>query len=223
MFMAGHANQKFVCYPVSQDHFGRNRSLTNWVAELRVDPAQGFKREDWNRAADVDDFLPAFQSWHFDWIDIPHLITAALNVFEYPMVDRDPVPRWSFDRVTLLGDAAHPMYPIGSNGASQAIIDADVLAKSLARNDDPVAALKNYEDERLEATSAIVRANRQNGPEQVMQIVEERAPNGFEKLEDVISREELEDIARRYKRIAGFERDRLIAGSDAADRAATRS
>ena len=213
MFMAGHAKQKFVCYPVSQDHLDRNRSLTNWVAELHVDPALGYRPEDWNREANLDDVIPAFRFWRFGWMDVPRLMGAALNVFEYPMVDRDPVERWTFDRVTLLGDAAHPMYPIGSNGASQAILDADALAKALLRDGDPVAALKHYEAERLETTNAIVRANRRNGPEQVMQIVEERAPNGFVRLDDVITRAELEEIAERYKRVAGFERDQLIAGA----------
>jgi 5-methylphenazine-1-carboxylate 1-monooxygenase len=213
LFMAGHAKQKFVCYPVSQDHLKRGRSLTNWVAELRVDPAHGYRREDWNRHADLKDFLPAFRSWRFDWIDIPGLISAAQEVFEYPMVDRDPVERWSFDRVTLLGDAAHPMYPIGSNGASQAILDAEAVAKALATTDDPIAALRRYEDERLGPTSAIVRANRQNGPDEVMQIVEERAPDGFDDLNDVISQRELEDIAQRYKQLAGFDRERLISAA----------
>ncbi len=214
MFMAGHANQKFVCYPVSQEYLDRGRSLTNWVAELRVNPALGYRPEDWNREANIQDVLPSFQSWRFDWLDVPALMGATPNVFEYPMVDRDPVERWSFDRVTLLGDAAHPMYPIGSNGASQAILDADTLAKVLAAAENPIAALKRYEAERLETTAAIVRANRQNGPEQVMQIVEERAPDGFDDLTDVISRSELEEIAFRYKRLAGFEQDQLVAGDE---------
>jgi len=221
MFMAGHERQKFVCYPVSQEHLERGRSLTNWVAELRVDPAQGYRREDWNRVAVVDDFLPAFRSWRFGWIDIPHLITSNLEVFEYPMVDRDPIERWTFERVTLLGDAAHPMYPIGSNGASQAILDAEALAIALSREDDTVSALRCYEEERLDATNAIVRANRKNGPEQVMQIVEERAPDGFTRLDDVISQDELEEIARRYKQVAGFDRDRLMAKAHDQDHLST--
>ena len=121
------------------------------------------------------------------------------------MSDRDPLPQWSFGHITLLGDAAHPMYPIGSNGASQAILDAECLADSLKNNDDIGVALQQYESIRLPATAKIVLQNRQMGPEQVMQIVEERAPNGFENLDDVISREELESIAARYKQIAGFD------------------
>ena len=220
MFMAGHANQKFVCYPVSRDHIDRGRSLTNWVAERRVDPSAGYRREDWNREANWDDFLPAFESWRFDWLDIPHLISGAQTVYEYPMVDRDPVERWTFGRVTLLGDAAHPMYPIGSNGASQAILDAEALAHALRITHDPLEALGRYEDARREATGEIVRSNRQNGPEQVMQIVEERAPDGFEDLDTVISRSELQEIADRYKRVAGFDKARLAAAAAAPDTSA---
>lgn len=211
MVMAGHANQKFVCYPISKAHHEAGRSLTNWVAELRFDPAAGFRREDWNRQADKAAFLPAFRDWRFDWLDVPALIEAAGEVLEYPMVDRDPVERWSFGRVTLLGDAAHPMYPIGSNGASQAILDAEALARALSEHEDPVAALQAYEAERLGPTAAIVRANRGQGPEQVMQMVEERAPDGFERLEDVIGRDELEAVAARYKQVAGFDREKLNA------------
>ncbi|MBN34088.1 MAG: flavin-dependent oxidoreductase [Rhodospirillaceae bacterium] len=209
MFMAGHANQKFVCYPISKCHWDAGRSLTNWVAELRFDPGQPFRREDWSRGADIGDFLPSFETWCFDWLDIPALIRGTDAVLEYPMVDKDPVERWSFGPVTLLGDAAHPMYPIGSNGASQAILDADALARAMADYADPVEALQAYEQERLTTTSAIVWANRGQGPEQVMQMVEDRAPDGFADLDDVISQTELETIAARYKKVAGFDRDRL--------------
>jgi len=209
MFMAGHASQKFVCYPISGEHFRAGRSLTNIVAELRFDPDKPFRREDWNRTADAADFLPAFESWAFDWLDIPSLIRSAETIYEYPMVDRNPVDRWSFGRVTLLGDAAHPMYPIGSNGASQAILDAAALAGAVAGHDDVEQALQAYEAERLAPTAAIVRANRGQGPEQVMQLVEERAPEGFSNLDDVITRDELESIAARYKQIAGFDREKL--------------
>jgi 2-polyprenyl-6-methoxyphenol hydroxylase-like FAD-dependent oxidoreductase len=130
------------------------------------------------------------------------------------MSDRDPVDRWSFGRVTLLGDAAHPMYPIGSNGASQAILDAADLAETLKACDDPVEALREYEAHRLPPTTRIVLANRQQGPEAVMQMVEERAPNGFTNLHDVISQQELEEVAARYKQLAGFDKDTLNAKED---------
>ena len=213
MMMAGHASQKFVAYPISADAEARGRSLVNWVAELTVGGDEEPSR-DWNREVEKSVFAPAFASWRFDWLDVPALIEKAGPVYEFPMSDRDPVDRWTFGRVTLLGDAAHPMYPIGSNGASQAILDAASLAEALRGEGDPAASLLRYEDERLGPTSKIVLANRQQGPEQVMQRVEERAPDGFERLEEVISQPELEEIAARYKQLAGFERDALNAKDD---------
>ena len=213
MIMAGFAAQKFVAYPISAEAAGRGRSLVNWVAELTVGGDTEPPR-DWNREIDRQKFLPSFEDWRFDWLDVPTIIRLAERVYEYPMSDRDPVDRWSFGRVTLLGDAAHPMYPIGSNGASQAILDAADLAETLQAVTDPVAALKEYEAHRLPPTSRIVLANRQQGPEIVMQMVEERAPNGFEQLEDVISQQELQDVADRYKQLAGFDKDTLNAKDD---------
>ena len=214
MIMAGFAAQKFVAYPISAEAAGRGRSLVNWVAELTVGGEQEPPR-DWNREIDRGKFLPSFQDWRFDWLDVPALIEGAEHVYEYPMSDRDPVERWSFGRVTLLGDAAHPMYPIGSNGASQAILDAADLAECLKAEPDPVAALRLYEEHRLPPTTRIVLANRQQGPEAVMQMVEERAPNGFEHLHDVISSEELEGVSAKYKQLAGFDKDTLNAKDDA--------
>jgi 2-polyprenyl-6-methoxyphenol hydroxylase-like FAD-dependent oxidoreductase len=213
MIMAGHQSQKFVAYPISAEAAARGRSLVNWVAELTV----GGDREpsrDWNREVDRSRFADAFAGWRFDWLDIPRLIAGSGPIYEFPMSDRDPVDRWTFGRVTLLGDAAHPMYPIGSNGASQAILDAAALAGALAREPDPRTALRQYEAERLGPTSKIVLANRQQGPEIVMQMVEERAPAGFDELERVISRQELEDVADRYKRLAGFDMDALNRKED---------
>jgi 5-methylphenazine-1-carboxylate 1-monooxygenase len=206
MVMAGHQNQKFVCYPIGRT--GR-LSQINWIAELSFPEGHLWRREDWNRVANLDDFLPEFEAWQFDWLDVPAVIKAAAQVYEYPMVDRDPLPRWTFGRVTLLGDAAHPMFPIGSNGASQAIIDARTLAYALATGADIHAGLVRYEAARRPPTGQIVLANRGNGPEQVMQIAEERAPGGFDAIETVISCAELEEIAVRYKRMAGFDKDVL--------------
>jgi 2-polyprenyl-6-methoxyphenol hydroxylase-like FAD-dependent oxidoreductase len=205
MVMAGYQDEKFVCYPIGPNAASRGRSMINWVAELRFPDSQAWRREDWSREGRLEDFLPAFEGWRFQWLDVPGLIRATSRIYEYPMVDRDPLERWTFGRATLLGDAAHPMYPIGSNGASQAILDARTLAFELATCDDVEVALDRYEQARRPPTSALVLANRGNGPEQVMQIVHERAPDGFSSLESVISRDELEAINLRYKRIAGFE------------------
>jgi len=209
MIMAGHSAQKLVVYPISEDARQRGRSLTNWIAELRLgqpgDPPPS--RENWNKEGRFEDFMPRFRDWSFDWLDFPALAAKTPAVFEFPMVDRDPVDAWSFGRTTLLGDAAHPMYPVGSNGASQAILDARALSILLAdAGGDIEGALLAYDAERRPATAAIVHSNRRQGPEEVMQIVEDRAPDGFERLEDVVSRAELEEIAAKYKQVAGFDK-----------------
>jgi len=204
MVMAGHARQKFVAYPIRAARDGRQ--AINFVAELRREGGGVLtEREDWSRPGRLDDFLPAFERWRFDWLDVPALIRAAGETWVYPMIDRDPLPRWSFGPVTLLGDAAHPMYPIGSNGASQAILDARVLTGCLRqRAGDPERALARYDEIRRAATAEIVLANRGQGPEVAMQLVEDRAPAGFARIEDVVSPDELAAIAERYKRLAGF-------------------
>ncbi len=208
MIMAGHADQKIVIYPISKKAYDQGKSYTNWIAELTLgkpgDPAP--TQENWNKAGKKADFLPQFKDWIYDWLDYPKLAESTEQIFEFPMVDRDPVEAWSFGPTTLLGDAAHPMYPIGSNGASQAIIDARTLTNRLTEyGADISGALKAYESERLPATAAIVGANRRQGPDEIMQIVHERAPNGFDNLDDIISREEREQIAAKYKVLAGFD------------------
>jgi 2-polyprenyl-6-methoxyphenol hydroxylase-like FAD-dependent oxidoreductase len=209
MIMAGHEFQKFVCYPISRAAMERGEAVINWIAERKFKPDHQWRREDWNRRGDTRDFLPAFETWRFDWLDLPDLIRGAEGCYEYPMVDRDPLERWTLGPVTLLGDAAHPMYPIGSNGASQAVLDARVLAREIRAHGATQAALLAYEAERRPATAAIVLANRRNGPEQVMQAVEERAPDAFIRIEDVLSADELQEVAAGYKRIAGFDKDVL--------------
>ncbi|MGE0225041.1 MAG: flavin-dependent oxidoreductase [Acetobacteraceae bacterium] len=209
MIMAGHEFQKFVAYPISRPALDRGEAVINWIAERKFTPDHDWRREDWNRPGRLEEFLPQFADWRFDWLDVPAVIQAAERCFEYPMVDRDPLPRWTFGRVTLLGDAAHPMYPIGSNGASQGILDARVLAREIRAHGVSAAALEAYEAERRPATARIVLANRGNGPEQVMQLVQERAPHGFMRIEDVLTREELEGTAAAYKRLAGFDKDAL--------------
>jgi 2-polyprenyl-6-methoxyphenol hydroxylase-like FAD-dependent oxidoreductase len=210
MAMAGHEGQKFVVYPIAPPDAAGLQTI-NWIAERRFDPATEWRREDWNRPGRLDEFLPWFADWRFDWLDIPALIEAAEHVFEYPMVDRDPLPALRHSRVTLLGDAAHPMYPIGSNGASQAILDARVLTRAFLDHGVGPEALAAYEGERRPATSRIVLANRANGPDQVLQVVEERCGGDFRDVLDVLTREELEETASAYKRLAGFERDALNA------------
>mgnify|MGYP000279711298 CR=1 FL=1 len=208
MIMAGHEFQKFVCYPISGTG-DDGRCTINFIAERKFAPDHAWRREDWNRPGDLTDFLPQFEDWRFGWLDVPALIRAADAVYEYPMVDRDPLPHWSEGRATLLGDAAHAMYPIGSNGASQAILDARVLTREILAHGMTPAALAAYEAERRPATAKIVLANRQNGPEQVMQRVETLAPGGFQRIEDVLTPGELEETASSYKKLAGFDREAL--------------
>ena len=211
MIMAGHEVLKFVCYPISKQADANGKYKINWVAERHMPPTYQWRREDYNRTAKLEEFLPWFKDWKFDWLDVPGLIRGCPHAYEYPLVDRDPIPQWTFGRVTLMGDAAHPMYPIGSNGASQAILDARVLTREILKAGLTNAALTAYEAERRPATSDLVMLNRRNGPEQVMQLVEERAPNGFDVVTDVLSLKELEDIAANYKRVAGFQVEGLNA------------
>jgi len=202
---------KFVCYPISKEADANGKHQINWIAERHMPPTYQWRRENYNRTADLDEFLPWFEDWKFSWLDVPGLIRNCPHAYEYPLVDRDPLDCWTFGRVTLLGDAAHPMYPIGSNGASQAILDARVLTREILAHGPSDAALLAYEAERRPATSDLVMLNRRNGPEQVMQLIEERAPNGYEVVTDVLSQKELEDIAANYKRVAGFQVEALNA------------
>jgi len=208
MAMAGTADRKFVCYPI-QDLTGGEQRI-NWIADLRLPPDYEWDKQDWNREGHLHDFAPEFADWQFDWLDIPALINAAEGIWEYPMVDRDPLPRWSHGRVTLLGDAAHAMYPIGSNGATQAIIDARVLARELRRGQGE-AALAAYDADRREAVNRLVMLNRSEGPDKVLDEVAARAPEGFTDIADVMSVRELTEIAQSYKAVAGFDVDQLNA------------
>ena len=170
--------------------------------------------ENWNKEGRKSDFSAHFAGWDFGWLDVPALIDGADRVFEFPLVDRDPLPAWSFGATTLLGDAAHPMYPIGSNGASQGILDADALVRALGEQGDAAAGLKAYEAERLPATAAIVLSNRGNGPEICMQLAHERAPHGFGEIGEVFAEGELEAIAARYKAVAGFSKEAVAARTE---------
>jgi 5-methylphenazine-1-carboxylate 1-monooxygenase len=198
---------KMVIYPIADNVDGNGRQLVNWVAEIR---REGAPMNDWNKAGRPEDFLPIFEDWRFDWLDVPALITSAEHVFEYPMVDKDPVSRWTFGRVTLVGDAAHPMYPRGSNGSAQAIIDARTLAQQLAGAVDGPAALTAYEALRLPMTSKVVQANRTVPPDFInIRVDELSGGKPFRHIDDVISQQELRRMSDDYKRIAGFALDPL--------------
>ncbi|TYL53524.1 flavin-dependent oxidoreductase [Agromyces mariniharenae] len=208
MIMAGDGEQKFVAYPLAAPDAPAGLSRVNFIAERRA-PEGAEAQSDWNRPVDPAPIVDLFAHWRFDWLDVPSVIGSAERILEYPMVDRDPIPRWTFVRTVLLGDAAHAMYPNGSNGASQAILDARTLAHRLATEPTIEGALAAYEDERRPATARLLEMTRRLGPEQVMQLAYERAPGGFADVHDVIPQAELERIARDYKVAAGFDPARL--------------
>jgi 2-polyprenyl-6-methoxyphenol hydroxylase-like FAD-dependent oxidoreductase len=202
MAIAGHFHRRIVAYPIAPGANGK--LLTNWIAQMSVD-TKAPPREDWNRKVDKEHFLEAFRDWRFDWLDFPKLVAETAEIFEFPLVDRHPVDRWSFGRVTLIGDAAHPMQPTGSQAGSQAIVDARLLTAALLAERDPVAALAAYDRQRRPVMNDITLRNRSFGPEAAMQLAEERAPNGYKHIEDVIPRAELEHISRSFQQAAGLD------------------
>lgn len=201
---------KLVLYPIRNLAGPGGKQLVNWVAEIATEQRL---RRDWNRAGSLEDFAAAFGEWRFDWLDVPRFLAAAETILEYPMVDQDPLDRWSFGRVSLLGDAAHPMVPRGSNGAGQAVLDARCLADCLVVHGVGAGALEAYESERRPATAAVVLANRSVPPDAILgEVYERTGDRPFERLEDVISTEELRAISDRYKDIAGYSKAALAAG-----------
>jgi len=199
---ARHFHQRIIVYPIGKARNGK--ILINWICQKTV-PDRAPPREDWNRRVAKEDVVAAFGHWKFPWLDLPALIAQSPDIYEFPLVDRDPVAAWSFGRVTLLGDAAHPMQPIGGQAGSQAILDARALTRALSETDDPAAALVRYDGERRPAMNDIILRNRNLGPEAAMQLAEERAPNGFACIDDVISRHELDAIAGSFAAAAGLD------------------
>ena len=211
MALIGHDSQRLVAYPSSAPDPDTGLATMNWIAELRVDPNQGWNREDWNRAATVSDFLPAFEAWQYDWPDSPALIRAADKVYEYPLVDRDPLDQLTNNCVTLMGDAAHPTYPVGSNGSTQAIIDARVLGAKIRDHGPTTDALLAYEADRLPATKAVTLANRGSGPEAILQKIENLSGDAFDTIDYVIPAAELAAHTEAYESVAGLSIDALNA------------
>ncbi|WP_346910035.1 flavin-dependent oxidoreductase [uncultured Roseibium sp.] len=204
MVMIGHSTQRIVAYPISEADPETGLATINWITELSFDASQGWNRGDWNRLANIDDFMPRFTDWRYDWLDLPALVAGADAVYEYPMVDRDPLDHWTDGNVSLMGDAAHATYPVGSNGASQAIVDARRLGAALLEHGLTHAALKAYEEDMLPLTTRLIMTNRGSGPDAVLQVVEDRCGGDFKDINDVISKEELADHAAKYKAVAGF-------------------
>ena len=213
MVVTGSWRQKFIAYQIRKPAAERAAGglMLNWICELVAPEGMEFRPEDWNRSGSADDFAEEFRDWVFPWIDVPDVVSRTAGIWEYPQVDRDPLPRWVFGNIALLGDAAHPLTPIGSNGASLSVVDARVLGRELAaRPGEPQAALKAYEAERRPAMEKVLGGNRAGGPEHFMPLVEERAPDGFDDIGDVLSEEEL-DIAANYRALTGLTTD-LVNG-----------
>lgn len=202
MFIAGDHDVKFVCYPISSRAARDGKALINWVAEVRHDQPRAAEDADWTREG-ARDFIAEYLDFQMADIDIPDLLKNTQKITQYPMIDRDPLPWWTKGRVTLLGDAAHPMYPMGANGASQAIIDGQVLADSLSKQPGP-EGLAAYEAVRRPVTANVVLNNRKSGPEQVLDIAAARIKGPQDRIEDLISPAELEEVAARYRQVAGF-------------------
>jgi len=195
-------NGNMVIYPIVDDIDGQGHQLINWTAQVAQ---PGYDRNDWNKPGRLEDFLHIYAAWTFDWLDVPDLVRRSDVIFEYPMVDKDPIDRWTFGRVTLLGDAAHPMYPRGSNGAAQAILDARALADELAAGGDAPGALRAYEARRSGPTARVVRTNREHPPDYLIRLVEELVGDKpFDDLGRHISPDELRRLSDDYKRVAGF-------------------
>jgi 5-methylphenazine-1-carboxylate 1-monooxygenase len=201
------ATGKMVIYPLRNNINAEGEQLINWVAELET---PHYRKRNWNRPGNLEAFIQAFADWQFDWLDVAGLIRSTENILEFPMVDQDPLPAWSFGRLTLLGDAAHPMVPRGSNGAGQAILDAQVLADCLVAHVDVVQALKAYEDVRLEATTKVVLINRSRPPDAILgEVYHRTGDKPFVNINDVISLEELRAITDNYKQVAGYDKASL--------------
>ena len=193
---------KMVIYPIQDNVDGKGNQLINWVAELqRPDAAMN----DWNKPGDVQVCADIYKDWKFPFLDVPQMILDSESVLEYPMVDKDALPFWTQGRVTLMGDAAHPMYPRGSNGSAQALIDARTLVDCLVQNPSQTAALVQYESLRLQTTAKVVQTNRTVPPDFIIMKADELSHGQpFDNIDDLISQDELRQISENYKNVAGF-------------------
>jgi 2-polyprenyl-6-methoxyphenol hydroxylase-like FAD-dependent oxidoreductase len=207
----GTHRHRVVFYPISQPNAGTGLATINWIAEITVDNSQGLRDGDWNRRVSIDSFIQHFEGWRYDWLDVPAMLRGADEVFEYPMIDRDPVPTWVDGRVALLGDAAHVMYPTGSNGASQAIVDARVLGAAMLEHGVTREALRAYDGKLCAEISGVVLRNRGAGPFGLLNMLDERCGGVFGDIDAVIPPAEREEFMSRYRSAAGFARERLNA------------
>ena len=207
----GTHRHRVVFYPISHPDPSTGLATINWIAEITVDNSSGWGNGDWNKRVEVDDFIGHFAGWTYDWVDVPGMLRGAHEVFEYPMIDREPVPTWVSRYVALLGDAAHVMYPTGSNGASQAIIDARVLGAAMLEHGVTPDALRAYDARLCASVSAVVLRNRGAGPFALLNLLDERCGGVFDDIDQVIPPAERDALMSRYKAAAGFAKEQLNA------------
>ena len=207
----GSLRHRVVVYPITPPDPTTGLSALNWIAEITVDNQGGWTQGDWNRRVKLEEFIHHFEGWNYDWLDVPAMLRGAKEVFEYPMIDRDPVPTWVDGRVALLGDAAHVMYPVGSAGASQAIVDTRVLGAAMVQHGVNAQALQAYDGKLCKDISALVLRNRGSGPFAILGLVDERCGGVFDNIDDVIPQAERNEIMARYKQAAGFAMEALNA------------
>ena len=203
MVICGDNRLRLVSYPISGELHGHGHSHVNWIAAV---PSMTDKRqeEDWGKLSSPDNLVELYRDWRFDWLDVPELISTTAQVFEFPIYDRDPLQQWTFDRVTLLGDAAHPLIPVSSSGAVHAIIDARALAYALAAQRDPLAGLKAYQADRLPKANRVVLASRENGPDEVLEIVRNECPDDADNIHEHVAMDRLQAVIDDFKTRAGF-------------------
>ena len=207
----GSLRHRVVLYPISPPDPVTGLSTINWIAEITVDNAGGWTQGDWNRRVKLEEFIHHFEGWNYDWLDVPAMLRGATEIFEYPMIDRDPVPTWVDGRVALIGDAAHVMYPVGSSGASQGIVDTRVLGATMVAHGVTPAALQAYDQKLCKDISALVLRNRGSGPFGILGLVDERCGGVFDDIDAVIPKAERDEFMARYKQAAGFAIESLNA------------
>jgi hypothetical protein len=208
MIICGDKRLRLVSYPISKQAREQGRSHINWIAAIPKQTDSPLE-EDWNKLADAEELIKLYQDWQFDWLNVPQLISKTKKVFEFPVYDRNPLKQWTFDRVSLIGDAAHPLIPVSSSGAVHAIIDGRALAYALGTNSDVTKGLKAYEDDRLKKANQVVLASRQNGPDEVLEIVKEECPEDAEDIFLHVDKARLEKIINDFKERSGFGIDAL--------------
>ncbi len=203
MIVCGDNRLRLVSYPISGSLQEKGRSHINWIAAV---PFVTDKRqeEDWGKLTQPDNLIELYSDWQYDWLDVPGIISATEQIFEFPVYDRDPLKQWTFNRVSLLGDAAHPLIPVSSSGAVHAIIDGRALAFALATHRDPVAGLQAYEADRLPKANQVVLASRRNGPDEVLEIVRHECPEDADNIHDYVSKDRLQSVIDEFKERSGF-------------------